>query len=88
MRMRSLRGSAELQVSDGELPLTLTSLPTLSQVQKLDTTYVVEALGYWAHTGNLWDQVFTKSTGPCRGQDAPRGKVGPPPQGNSAHMST
>jgi hypothetical protein len=38
----------------------VTSLPTLSQVQKLDTTYLVEAQHYWAHSGNLWDQVFTK----------------------------
>jgi hypothetical protein len=37
-----------------------TSLPSLSQVQRLDTTYLQEAQQYWSHTGNLWDQVFTE----------------------------
>jgi hypothetical protein len=37
-----------------------TQLPSLSQVQTLDTTYLLEAQQYWSHTGDLWDQVFTK----------------------------
>jgi hypothetical protein len=37
-----------------------TSLPSLSQVQTLDTTYLLEAQQYWTRTGNLWDQVFTE----------------------------
>jgi hypothetical protein len=40
--------------------LAATSLPSLSQVQTLDTTYLQEADRYWTRTGNLWDQVFTK----------------------------
>lgn len=36
------------------------SLPSLSQVQTLDTTYLQEADQYWTRTGNLWDQVFTE----------------------------
>jgi hypothetical protein len=40
--------------------LVATSLPSLSQVQALDTTYLQEADRYWTRTGNLWDQVFTK----------------------------
>ena len=37
-----------------------TSLPSLSQVQTLDTTYLLDAQQYWSHTGNLWDRVFTE----------------------------
>jgi hypothetical protein len=37
-----------------------TALPSLSQVESLDTTYLVEAQQYWSHTGNQWDQVFTE----------------------------
>jgi hypothetical protein len=37
-----------------------TALPTLSQVQSLDTGYLREAQQYWTHTGNLWDEVFTE----------------------------
>jgi hypothetical protein len=38
----------------------VTSLPSLSQVETLDTSYLFEAQQYWTHTGNLWDQVFTE----------------------------
>jgi hypothetical protein len=37
-----------------------TALPSLSQVESLDTTYLAEAQQYWSHTGNQWDQVFTE----------------------------
>ncbi|KAA1250138.1 hypothetical protein F0Q45_11260 [Mycobacterium simiae] len=36
------------------------SLPTLSQVQTLDTAYLREAAQYWTRTANLWEQVFTE----------------------------
>jgi hypothetical protein len=36
------------------------ALPTLSQVQTLDTAYLREAAGYWTRTANLWEQVFTE----------------------------
>jgi hypothetical protein len=59
------------------------SLPTLSQVQTLDTTYLPEAQQYWSHTGNLWDQVFTEinetmstpGATPWTGQAASAGQV-------------
>jgi hypothetical protein len=35
-------------------------LPSLSEVQSLDTAYLLEAQQYWSTTGNLWDQVFTE----------------------------
>jgi hypothetical protein len=35
-------------------------LPSLSEVQSLDTTYLREAQKYWSTTGNLWDEVFTE----------------------------
>jgi hypothetical protein len=35
-------------------------LPSLSEVQSLDTTYLREAQKYWSTTGNLWDQVFSE----------------------------
>jgi hypothetical protein len=37
-----------------------TSLPTLSQLQTLDTTYLREAAAYWTRTANLWENVFTE----------------------------
>jgi hypothetical protein len=37
-----------------------TSLPTLAQVQTLDTTYLREAAGHWTHTANLWEHIFTE----------------------------
>jgi hypothetical protein len=37
-----------------------TPLPTLSQVQTLNTAYLREAADYFARTGNLWDEVFTE----------------------------
>jgi hypothetical protein len=37
-----------------------TPIPTLSEVQTLDTSYLLEAHEYWTHTGNMWDQVFTE----------------------------
>jgi hypothetical protein len=36
-----------------------TALPTLSQVQSMDTAYLPEAADYWERTGNLWDDAFT-----------------------------
>jgi hypothetical protein len=35
-----------------------TALPTLSQVQTLDTAHLREAGEYWTRTGNLWEQAF------------------------------
>jgi hypothetical protein len=37
-----------------------TPLPTLSQVQNLDTGYLSEAADYFERTGNLWDEVFAE----------------------------
>jgi hypothetical protein len=37
-----------------------TSLPTLSQLQTMDTTYLREAAAYWTRTANLWENVFTE----------------------------
>ncbi|CCK58288.1 hypothetical protein [Mycobacterium canetti] len=37
-----------------------TVLPTLSQVQALDTAYLREAADYWARTTTLWEEVFTE----------------------------
>jgi hypothetical protein len=37
-----------------------TSLPTLSQVQTMDTTYLRDAAAYWTRTANLWENVFTE----------------------------
>jgi hypothetical protein len=39
------------------------SLPSLSQVQTMDTTYLREAATYWTHTANLWENVFTEIHG-------------------------
>lgn len=39
--------------------LPATALPTLSQLQTMDTAYLPEAADYWERTGNLWDEVFT-----------------------------
>lgn len=36
------------------------ALPTLSQVQALDTTYLREADDYWTRTADLWEEVFTE----------------------------
>lgn len=36
-----------------------TPLPTLSQVQTMDTAYLPEAADYWTRTANLLDEVFT-----------------------------
>jgi hypothetical protein len=36
------------------------ALPTLSQVQTLDTAYLREAAEYWTRTANLWEQAFTE----------------------------
>ncbi len=36
------------------------ALPTLSQVQTLDTAYLHEAAQSWTRTANLWDQTFTE----------------------------
>ena len=38
----------------------MTALPTLSQVQTLDTAYLREAAQYWTRTANLWEQAFTE----------------------------
>jgi hypothetical protein len=35
-------------------------LPTLSQVQTLDTAYLREAADHWTRTANLWEQAFTE----------------------------
>ena len=35
-------------------------LPTLSQVQTLDTTYLPAAAQYWTRTANLWEQAFAE----------------------------
>jgi hypothetical protein len=40
-----------------------TALPTLSQVQTLDTAYLREAAGYWTRTAELWEQAFTEVHG-------------------------
>jgi hypothetical protein len=40
--------------------LSATTLPTLSQVQSLDTTYLRDAADYFECTGNLWDEVFAE----------------------------
>ncbi|SOJ56902.1 hypothetical protein MSIMFB_04379 [Mycobacterium simulans] len=37
-----------------------TPLPTLSQIQTMDITYLREAAHYWTHTANLWEQVFSE----------------------------
>ncbi|SON59203.1 hypothetical protein MSIMFI_00685 [Mycobacterium simulans] len=37
-----------------------TPLPTLSQIQTMDTTYLLEAADYWTRTAKLWEQVFTQ----------------------------
>jgi hypothetical protein len=34
------------------------TLPTLSQVQTLDTAYLLGAAQYWTRTANLWEQAF------------------------------
>lgn len=36
------------------------ALPTLSQVQTLDTAYLREAAEHWTRTANLWEQAFTE----------------------------
>jgi hypothetical protein len=36
------------------------ALPTLSQVQTLDTAYLREASAYWTRTANLWERAFTE----------------------------
>ena len=36
------------------------ALPTLSQVQTLDTAYLREAAQYWTQAGDLWEQAFTE----------------------------
>ena len=36
------------------------ALPNLSQVQTLDTSYLVEAAEYWTRTATLWEQAFTE----------------------------
>lgn len=36
------------------------ALPTLSQVQTLDTAYLHEAAQHWTRTANLWEQAFTE----------------------------
>lgn len=38
-------------------------LPTLSQVQSLDTAYLREAAASWSQTAQLWEQVFTDIRG-------------------------
>jgi hypothetical protein len=61
------------------------ALPTLSQVQSLDTGYLLEAQQYWTHTGNLWDEVFTEvnermstpAGTPWKGEAAAAGKSAP-----------
>lgn len=35
------------------------TLPSLSQVQGLNATYLGEAAGYWTHTATLWEKAFT-----------------------------
>jgi hypothetical protein len=37
-----------------------TALPTLSQVQTLDTAYLREAAQYWTRSGNLWEQALAE----------------------------
>jgi hypothetical protein len=37
-----------------------TALPTLSQVQTLDTAYLREAGQHWTRTGNLWERAFAE----------------------------
>lgn len=34
------------------------ALPTLSQVQSLNTAYLPEAAHYWTGTADLWEQAF------------------------------
>jgi hypothetical protein len=36
------------------------ALPTLSQVQTLDTAYLDDAAQHWTRTGNLWEQAFAE----------------------------
>jgi len=36
------------------------ALPTLSQVQTLDTAYLQEAAQHWTRTANVWEQAFTE----------------------------
>ncbi|ORW04875.1 hypothetical protein AWC15_02660 [Mycobacterium lacus] len=36
------------------------ALPTLSQVQAMDTTHLREASAYWTRTANLWEEVFSE----------------------------
>jgi hypothetical protein len=36
------------------------ALPTLSQVQTLDTAYLREAADHWTRTANLWEQAFNE----------------------------
>jgi hypothetical protein len=38
-----------------------TSLPTLWQVQTMDTAYLREAAAYWTRTANLWENAFAKA---------------------------
>lgn len=35
------------------------ALPTLAEVQSLDTAYLRDAAGYWTHTASRWERVFT-----------------------------
>ena len=35
-------------------------MPTLSQVQTLDTAYLQEAAQHWTRTANVWEQAFTE----------------------------
>ncbi|SON63577.1 hypothetical protein MSIMFI_05108 [Mycobacterium simulans] len=37
-----------------------TALPTLSQVQTMDTTHLDAAVKYWTRTANLWEEVFSE----------------------------
>ncbi|WP_204800908.1 hypothetical protein [Mycobacterium riyadhense] len=37
-----------------------TALPTLSQVQVMDTAYLREGSAYWTRTANLWEEVFSE----------------------------
>jgi hypothetical protein len=37
-----------------------TALPTLSQVQAMDTSHLREAAAYWTRTSKLWEETFTE----------------------------
>lgn len=60
-RLRRERGSFGGPVAG--LLMSSATLPSLSQVQGLNTTYLAAAAGYWTHTATLWERAFTEVHG-------------------------